>query len=378
MTLLQVAMRNLQRRRGRTLFLLLIFTIISGIIFTLVELTDFLKKDLQQSLNQYGANVIITPRSEHLNLSYGGLAVPGATYDIKTLDDKTLSKITESAPEIISIAPKVIGVSHDQTNRILIIGVDFSSELKMKPWWKIQGQIPRNEEIVVGAALSAKKQLAIGSKLELNGEIYRVAGILSETGGSEDRSIIADIPTARKITEQRTSWSLIELNAANPEATSQRLASILPEAKVVSISELVQGSKENVERFANFSRSMAGVFITLGTLMLFLILSANLNDRLPEFGILRAIGFRRKHIYTVILQEMALLALAGGTFGYLSGLFLPKLLGPLVFQKVIPSENRPLALIIIISSSLLIGVFSSVYPVWKILRRNPLESLHGM
>jgi putative ABC transport system permease protein len=74
------------------------------------SLASSMQDDLQKSLTQYGANIIITPRSEHFALSYGGLSVPGVNYEIKRLDNEILTKLKTSPDlEIGEIAPKIIG-----------------------------------------------------------------------------------------------------------------------------------------------------------------------------------------------------------------------------------------------------------------------------
>ena len=67
MTLTDIAIQNLRRRKGKTAFLLLTFILVIGITVTLNTLAKSMQDDLQKSLTQYGANVVITPKSEHFN-----------------------------------------------------------------------------------------------------------------------------------------------------------------------------------------------------------------------------------------------------------------------------------------------------------------------
>ncbi len=61
---------------------------------------------------------------------------------------------------ISGIAPKIISsVAVINNKRYLIIGVDFPSELKMKPWWHIKGQLPRDREVIIGSNIARKEKL---------------------------------------------------------------------------------------------------------------------------------------------------------------------------------------------------------------------------
>lgn len=116
------------------------FVLVIGITVALNTLAKSMHDDLQKILTQYGANVIITPKSEHFTLSYGGLSVPGVNYEVKQLNYDSLARIKNNPDLAISgIAPKIIGSVTGAKKRYLIIGVDFPNELKMKPWWQIKG-----------------------------------------------------------------------------------------------------------------------------------------------------------------------------------------------------------------------------------------------
>ena len=69
---------------------------------------------------------------------------------------------------------------------------------------------------------------------------------------SEDNGVFTNFSTSRALTDI-DSWSMIELNTAQPNKTVAYLSELLPEAKVAEISQLVQGAKESVDRFSNFS-----------------------------------------------------------------------------------------------------------------------------
>ncbi len=374
MTLTDIAIQNLRRRKGKTAFLLLTFVLVVSITITLNTLATSMRDDLQKSLTQYGANVIITPKSEHFTLSYGGLSVPGVNYEVKHLSYDSLAKIKNSPDLIIrEIAPKIIGSAAGVNKRYLIIGVDFPSELKMKPWWQIKGVQPGDQEVIIGSSIATRENLVIGSTIELNQQNYPVVGIMEETGGSEDLGVFMNFNTSRNLTGI-DSWSMIELNTAQPNNTAAYLSELLPQAKVSEISQLVQGTKESVERFSNFSLITSVILGVMGVLIILVTTSGNINDRIAEFGIFRAIGFRRRQISSILLREITFVSLSGGVLGYLLGELTPTLLGPIAFQKTISFQFNPILAITAISASLIVGILS-ILLAKRAISLDPVEAL---
>ncbi|SHH17010.1 ABC transporter permease [Desulfosporosinus lacus] len=374
MTLTDIAIQNLRRRKGKTTFLVLTFVLVISITVALNTLAKSMHDDLQKSLTQYGANVVITPKSEHFTLSYGGLSVPGVNYEVKQLNYDSLARIKSNPDLAVSgIAPKIIGSVTGAKKRYLIIGVDFPNELKMKPWWQINGRQPGDQEVIIGSGIASKENLGIGSTLALNHQNYPIVGIMEETGGSEDNGVFTNFSTSRALTGI-DSWSMIELNTAQPNKTAAYLSELLPEAKVAEISQLVQGAKESVDRFSNFSLITSIVLGVIGVLIVFVTTYGNINDRVAELGILQAIGFRRRHIYSILIREIVLVSLSGGVLGYLSGELTPILLGPIAFQKTVSFQFNPLIALTAISASLLVGIVS-IFLARRAISLNPLEAL---
>lgn len=368
MTLTHIAVQNLRRRTGKTLFLILTFCIVVSTITALNVLALGMKEDLQKSLSQYGANVVISPRSEHLNLSYGGLSVSGVDYEVKKLNSTVLDIVSTEMGSTVTVAPKVIGSVDIATKRYMIIGLDFEQELKIKPWWKVDGEVPQENQVVLGSQLASNSGLQIGDEMDFGQGKYVVVGIMKETGGSEDNGVFTTVKTARTLTGIEKEWSLIELNAQDTQKAVLLLTTALPEANVTEVTQLVQGSKENVERFSSFAGSISFTLALIGALVIIVTLAGNVNDRARELGVLRAIGFRQKHILSLLSQEAFIVSIGGSLIGYIVGIFSPLVLGPYLVQSSITvSPHLGLGGGLVIGS-LGVGLAAMIYPAWRTLK----------
>lgn len=375
MTLTHIALQNLRRRMGKTIFLLLTFLLVVGTITALNVIALGMKEDLQKNLSQYGANVVISPRSEHLNLSYGGLSVSGVDYEVKKLNSKVLDSVSETLGSTVTVAPKVIGSVDVSAKGYMIIGLDYEQELKIKPWWKINGEIPKDNQVVIGSQLASKSSIKLGDRMDFGQGKYPVVGIMEETGGSEDNGVFTTIKTARVLTEINTEWSLIELNAQDSAKTVSQLAPVLPEANVTEVTQLVQGSKESVERFSSFSWSISLAMGLIGALVIIVTLAGNVNDRAQELGVLRAIGFRQKHILSLLSREAFIVSIGGSILGYFVGVFVPLLLGPLLVQNSIPFAPHLGLGTALVLGSLVVGLAAMIYPAWRTLKLDLQDAL---
>lgn len=368
MTLNHIALQNLRRRPGKSFFLILTFTFIVAIISALTILALGMKEDLQRSLTEYGANVVISPRSEHLNLSYGGLSVSSVEYEVKKLDSSAVDVITQQMGESVKIAPKVIGAAEVSGKRYMIIGVDFDQELKIKPWWKIEGVVPGEKQVVIGSQLALRSNLKIGDALDLGKGQFPVVGIMAETGGTEDQGVFTTINTSRSLTGITDQWSLIELNTQDTAKAVSQLTPFLTSANVTEVTQLVQGSKENVERFTRFSGIISLALGFIGVLVITVTLAGNINDRARELGVLRAIGFRQKHILFLLGREAVIISLAGSIIGYLIGIFASLILGLSLGNDSMVFSLQPGLGVAVIFGSLTVGLIGMIYPAWRTLK----------
>ncbi|MCK4471092.1 MAG: ABC transporter permease, partial [Anaerolineae bacterium] len=99
-------------------------------------------------------------------------------------------------------------------------------------------------------------------------------------------------------------------------------------------------------------------------------------ERTREIGVLRALGWRRRHVLGMILQESLVLGAVGGVCGILLGLGLTGLLllAPGTFGAIEPVYTPQLfvqAMVI----ALIAGALGGLYPAWRATRMRPVEAL---
>ena len=99
-------------------------------------------------------------------------------------------------------------------------------------------------------------------------------------------------------------------------------------------------------------------------------------ERTREIGVLRALGWRRRRILGMILQEAVLLGILGGIAGILIALGLGGLFSkiPMVGELLTPVWEYDI-FVRAVAIALFLGVLGGIYPAIRATRLQPVEAL---
>jgi putative ABC transport system permease protein len=404
-----IAFANLKRRKGKALFLIVGISIGIGTAVALLSLSGSIKEEIGSQLDRFGANIVVVPQSNSLSLDYGGVAVSSVSFDVRQLtnEDAVHIRDIEYRDRLSIIAPKFLSAVSVEGIEVLLGGVDFENELSLKRWWHIVGEKPAaDEELLVGyeaaQALSVIEPMAdahpagashsdghSGSglpqfkinrkQLQLAGRPHPVAGVLSPTGGPEDRMIFGHLAHVQSLLGKPDQLSLIEVSAlcnnCPVEDIVSQIAARLPHTKVSAIQQSVRARAETVARLTRFSAAVSAVVLAIGALMIFTTMMGSVIERTKEIGVLRAIGFRRTHIIRGLIIEVAAISVIGGLLGWGAGMVASWAVLPYFAENGGSLEIQPLLAVAAVLAGLLIGIISSLYPIVRASQLDPSEAV---
>ena len=385
MNLRTIALNNLRRRKSRMAFLVAGLLIGVATVVTLLSLTRSLTMEAEHKLESFGANILITPKSDDLSLSYGGITLGGLSLDPKEIRQSDLTRL-DTIPNnrnIAAVAPKVLGAVTVGSARVLLMGVDPQAEFRVKGWWSLEGRrLAADDELVVGSQAAQRLGLKPGSTVNLGERPFTVTGILRETGSQDDDLLIATLPAAQRLLHKEGTLSLVEVAALCGDCPVSdmvdQISSALPNAKVSAIQQVVKTRLHALDQFRAFSFGVAVVVLFVGALVVFVTMMGSVNERTREIGIFRALGFRRSHVIRLILMEAVGVSLLAGILGFLAGMGMTRLLLPwlaqghphLVWSPVLAGGSMVLAV--------LVGTAASFYPALHASRMDPTEALRAI
>src|SRR5215207_8265311 len=285
-----IAWANLRRRKGRA---------------ALLTLSRSISEEIGLQLDQYGANIVVVPKSDQLALDYGGVSVAAAAFDVGELTDEDARRIREIpyANRLAVVAPKLLGAAETGGRKVVVAGVDFESEYALKRWWRVVGRKPAGaDELLVGhdaaqalgliehvtedaslpvapaspntvdasprGTMSAAEHAAhmqhapqhfrlTRDRLTLSGREFRVAGVLTPTGGREDALLFGRLSEVQTLLNRPHRLSLVEVSALCKDCPVEeivgQIAQQLPAAKVSALQQAVRARAEAVGRLTRRS-----------------------------------------------------------------------------------------------------------------------------
>ncbi len=403
-----IALANLKRRKGKALFLTAGIAIGIGTVVALLSLSGLIREEIGAQLDRFGANIIVLPQSNNLTLDYGGIAVSGVSFDVQQLksEDATQVRDIEYGYRLAVIAPKLLGAIKIEDREVLLAGVDFESELKLKRWWHIVGNTPEKEtDVLLGYEVARALSLieltphtepAVHSdehhgddahhpftitrgRVQIAGREHRVTGVLAQTSGPEDRMIFGALAHVQSLLNKPAQLSLIEVSALCKDCPVgdivAQIAARLPHAKVSAIQQSVRAREQTVERLTRFSAVVSFVVLAIGALMIFTTMMSSVIERTKEIGVLRAIGFRKSHIIKELMIEVATISIAGGLLGWTIGVLASWLALPYFAETEVHFNLNPTLALAAIAAGLVIGTLSSLYPILRASRLDPSEAV---
>ena len=405
-----IAFANLKRRRGKAIFLVLGISIGIGTAVALLSLSSSIKEEIGSQLDRFGANIVVVPQSNSLSLDYGGVSVSSVSFDVQQLSDEDAKHVLDIpyGNRISTISPKLLGAVGVEGREVLLAGIDFASEMTLKRWWHIVGRAPASDaDLLVGyevaRALSLIEDLPsepvshhdshddshgeqnkhqfkiLRDQLKVAGHDHTVVGVLSQTGGPEDRMIFGSLARVQQILGKPGQLSLIEVSALCKDCPIEdivaQMSERLPHAKVSAIQQSVRARTETVERLTRFSAVVSAVVLAIGALMIFTTMMGSVVERTKEIGVLRAIGFRKEHIVKELMIEVGVISVLGGLLGWAAGMLASWAALPYFAETERGFEFHPLLAIAAIVAGLVIGIASSFYPIIRASRLDPSEAV---
>ncbi len=387
MKILDISLNNLLRKRGRTVLLVTGLAIGIGAAVAMTAVGDAMNKEVMHALDEFGANILVLPASEGLPLSYGGLTVSAVNTGGRELTMYDVEKIRtiKNKENISTVAPKLLVLTEIKGTKVLIAGVNFKAEQRLKKWWRTAAGMSPQEagEALIGKDAAARLHLAPGDRITVQGAALHVSGVLDNTGSQDDGLIFADLAWVQQHFQKGNAISLIELSALCSGCPIEDMViqvnSALPGARAVAVKETVELKMQAMHYFHKFSLGISALLLIVAGMIIFFAMTASVKERVQEIGLFRAIGFRTGHIIQVLLTEAFLVSLLAGIAGYLIGIVSSRFVAPYLMNAYnLTFEFDPAMAAGALVSSVLVGLLASIYPAVRASRMDPVEALKSL
>lgn len=423
MRLTGIAFGHLRRGKARAALVAVGLAIGVATAVALAGVTSALERHLGEEIDRYGANIVVAPRTDGLEVTYGGVSVSGVSYEVERLRAEDIDRILsiDYAERLAIVAPALVGAVETAGRRVAIAGVDFEETTRLKSWWHVEGRVPvARDEVLLGSEAAsvlanleaqpvesedaAQHKDHVGAKKEarreeqtkdakplepardrvaLGGREFRIVGVLAPTGSADDRMVFVDLATAQELLGRPGELSLVEVSAlcidCPVEMIVAQISEALPNATVTAVQQAVKARSMTLARVGRFGAALAVVVLVVGALLVFVTVTSSVAERRREIGVLRAVGFRRSHILSILGIEIAAVSAAGGLVGWGLGL----MAGALAIRyftegAALAVDADPVIALFAVGGSVVLGALGALYPALRASRLDPTEALRNV
>jgi putative ABC transport system permease protein len=324
---------------------------------------------ISEEVEKYGPNIVVTPDTKSI------------------FQANQLEKLTSipNAKNIRIISPKLFLQAQSAEQTLLVAGLNFESELYLKVWWDINGNMPKDSynEALLGSVVLEVLELSVGSVFELNGAKFTVSGYLSETGSNDDYTVFIPLFSAQNLAKLPGEISLVDIGAlctdCPVEDISNQIMAAIPGIKATPILQAVETRMQTVEKASKFSLMLAFVVLMAGCIGVMNTMVSSIHQRKREIGVLMSLGADNIFVYKIFLFEALLLGIVGGIIGSCLGVIISVILGPVMTSTSTSLGSIP---IFVFPLSMGVSIFTcllaSIHPTWRATKIDPVIALKAI
>lgn len=418
----RLILESFVRQRRRKLLAALAVLLGTTAVTAMLAIGTSVGDKMTRQLAAYGANIVVYPAADTLDVEVGGVNVRPASAgsylqvaDLAKIKNifwrNNVADISPELPLTVSLQTAQGAQSAPATGywfRHKLLSTDASSGESwtmgapaLHPWWKLTGAWPRDgsEEMAVGGELADRLGLKVGDTATVQGQPVRVVGIVS-SGGATDRTLLVPLALAQRwigrpgavrrvyigaVTKPEDALARRDPDKLSPKlrdrwycspyanSIAYQIQEVLPNTRAEQIRRIAQGESGILSHISGLMLLVAFAALLAAGLAVAASMTTAIVERRQEIGLMRALGATRLTIAGLFFTEIAILALAGGLVGYLLGSALALRIGEQVFGSAIAFNPTllPAALLLAVAVSLA----GSAPSVWRAMQMEPAAVL---
>jgi putative ABC transport system permease protein len=399
MSLLSIVYHELRARPGAVLTSGLAILLGVAALVAVRHVTVHSEGEVSRQLSTLGANILVLPRDATLQDFYSADKNGG------TLPEEHVAEIWMAGlAGVEKVSPKLNVPANLGGLEVTFTGILPQSEFAAQSTWQTVSMFtPKKhdgckkartgvaddhspealvttraiedlqaDQLVLGADIADRSAYSEGDKVRLLGGEFTILAVLPRTGTVDDSRVFGHLHTVQKLSNSGEKVNAIEIVGCCEDAAGDlvpELGKLLPNAKVVTISQVVQTQVGVNRLLANTSWFILGVLVCVGGASLAGAISANVRERRREIGTLMALGATPGFVLRLFLTKALILGLFAGTFGCLLGVATAVVAGPSwAGVEVLPLPGTALLAIV---AATCVSLFAAYWPARQAAKLDP-------
>lgn len=352
----QYMIKELWHRKHRTLTATLGLAVGMAVLITLNALSSAYTQAARMPLQEIGADITVQRAGDVPEDLIGPVFACSAV----TLKKDEIDRI-QSLPGIRQLAQGLLIWVFDPDRFSIILGFDPENPVGpgMLRTLVTQGHFLENGKpgALVETAYAKTHGIGPGDTVIVAGRTYPVAGIVDASKAGKIAVAHIYLPMAEARDMALASGQVQSVSPFEPEDANLLFIKAAPgqiEALALSIRDIL-GDKAGVSTPSSFLKHLGSLFalsdqfalavsviaLVITLLIVFKTMAANLSERTPEIGVLKAVGWSNGNVVIQIVGESVLQCLAGGILGLALAGLAAFALGFMSVDIPIPWEMSP-------------------------------------
>ena len=421
---LRLVYQSFRRQRRRKLLAGIAITLGVAVATAMIAVAADIGDKINRELRTFGANIVVYPDADTLDVEVGGVNLkPPADGAYLNEADLPAIKGTFWRHNIVAFAPFLpvtaeASLAGHAPQQIEVVGTWFAHSFRYgaesfstgvrstNPWWKVEGAWPADDssQVLVGEALAARTGAHVGDAIRANGRELKVAGILS-AGPAENQQIIAPLHVAQELLGRpgavrrvlvsaltKPEDALARRGEANPKALSPelydrwycspyansiayQLMEAIPHSRAEQIRQVAQNEGVVLSRIKGLMLLVTLAALLASALAVSAAMATAIFERRHEVGLMKALGAGNFSVAALFFVEAGLLALMGGTAGFLIGIEMAEEIGKWIFGARVAFE--PVLFPVVLAVAALVTFAGSAASIRRAMHFNPAIVLRG-
>jgi len=387
----KLSINNLVHRKVRSWLTIIGILIGIAAVTALISISSGMNQAIENEFNKVGSDKItITPGA-------GGMQFAGPTSVNSELTQEDLDTIrnirgVDKAEPLIMEMAKVNVNNEDKYVDVVGINSEFL-DIFRGSYELYKGRNLRNNDkykAVIGYKLATdtfNKSINLRNRIIINGQEFRVIGILDKIGNPrDDNSVMIPIDTARELFNEPDSISMImvdSIDSFDVNIVADDITDKLEKKRgqkdfsVTTLNQIKETVSGIIGLLSIILLGVAAISLLVGGIGIMNTMYTSVIERTREIGILKAIGAKNSHILILFLIESGLLGIIGGIIGAILGIILAKGVAYFGSNMAIPMEAAitPELIIGVLAFSFIVGALSGSLPARKASKLKPIDAL---
>jgi putative ABC transport system permease protein len=150
------------------------------------------------------------------------------------------------------------------------------------------------------------------------------------------------------------------------------------EISAVTYTDISEAIGTMTSTISAFLAGIAGISLLVGGVGVMNTMFTSVLERTKEIGVMKAVGAKNSHVWTIFLIESGLMGLVGGIVGTVLGLGLSALASSFIgrfFEVDMAVVASPSLILITLAGSFALGAFAGLWPAWRASRLLVVDAL---